>query len=300
MANFITGRIGVKVSMIVNFFILIVIAAGTYVLINKQSKSLEAELLSRGQIQSIVGAKMIGQLVEEAVDNGVFSIADAFDRNYEQIGNFEPPKYHTKYDFYLDKAILGLQDEFLLDASLIYAVASDINGYVPTHNSRYQKPITGDVEKDKVGNRTKRVFNDPVGLKASQNTTKGLLQIYKRDTGATLWDVSTPIYVKGKHWGGFRVGISLVVIDAAKKELRNTLYGIMGVILLISLALIFIIVSRSLAPIKQLADITNDLASGKQLEDEIKVTNQDEIGELQGAIDRLRISVVIALRRMRK
>ena len=186
MFNFITGKIGVKVSLIVNFFILIVMSAGTYFLVTQQSRSLEKELLNRGRIQSIVGAKMIGQILEEAVDNGVFSVKDAFDTEYELIGNFEPPKYHTKYDFYLDKAILGLQDEFLLDNSIVFAVAVDKNGYLPTHNTRYQKPITGNPEVDKVGNRTKRVFNDPVGLKAAQNSEKGLLQVYHRDTGVTM------------------------------------------------------------------------------------------------------------------
>jgi len=300
MLKIITGRIGVKVSIIVNIFIFIVIAAGTYVLITKQSKSLEHELLSRGKIQSIIGAKMVGQLIDEAIDNGVFSLEDAFDTQYEKIGDFEPPKFHTRYDSYLDKAILSLQDEFLLDKSIVFAVTVDKNGYLPTHNTKYQKPITGDIEKDRAGNRTKRIFNDPVGLKAATNTTKGLLQIYHRDTGVTMWDVSSPIYVKGKHWGGFRVDLSLKVIQAAQSDLRFTLFGIMTTILILSLTLIFVIVNRSLTPIRTLSEITNGLAKGEQLEEEIPITTHDEIGELQGAIDRLRISMVIAMRRMKK
>lgn len=300
MMNFITGRIGVKVSVIVNVFVLLIISVGTYVLIAKQSKSLEMELLSRGKIQSVVGAKMIGQLIEEAIDNGVFSVADGFDVNYEKIGDFDPPKFHTKYDFYMDKAILALEDEFLDDQSIVYAVAVDANGYLPTHNTRFQQPITGDPAKDKVGNRTKRIFNDPVGIEAARNTGKGFLQVYKRDTGETMWDVSSPIYVKGKHWGGFRIGLSLGAIDAAKAELKHTLFAIMATILILSLSLIFIIVNHSLAPVKALSNIANDIAGGKQLDEEIKITNTDEFGELQGALDRLRMSMVIALRRTKK
>ncbi len=297
MANFITKKIGIKVSLKVNLVLLLVMVAGTYFLVTKQSESLEAELLNRGKIQSIVGAKMMGKLIEEAVDNGVFSVNDAFDTNYEEIGSFTPPKYHTKYDSYLDKAILGIQDEFLLDKSIVFAVTVDKNGYLPTHNTRYQKPITGDTEKDKVGNRTKRVFNDPVGLKAAQNEAQGLLQVYHRDTGVTMWDVSSPIYVKGKHWGGFRIGLSLVAIDNAKKELMATLVGIMGVIFAISLFLTFIIVNSSLVPVRDLAVLANGLASGKYLEKEIVVKKQDEVGELQTSLDRLRLSMLIALKR---
>ncbi len=300
MLRIITGRIGVKVSIMVNVFIFIVIATGTYILITKQSKSLEEELLSRGKIQSIVGAKMIGQIIEEAIDNGVFSVDDAFDTKYEEIGNFTPPKYHTRYDSYLDKAILALEDEFLLDKSIVFAIAVDRNGYLPTHNTRYQQPITGDIEKDRVGNRTKRIFNDTVGLNAATNETKGFQQVYHRDTGVTMWDISSPIYVKGKHWGGFRVALSLKVINNAKKHLKMTLLTIMGTILFLSLVLIFIVVSRSLAPIKTLSEIANDLAKGQRLDDEIAVTSHDEIGELQGAIERLRISMVMAMRRLKK
>jgi len=296
MFKSITGKIGVKVSLIVNFFILIVMAAGTYFLVTQQSKSLEQELLNRGKIQSIVGAKMIGQIIEEAIDNGVFSVKDAFDTEYERIGNFEPPKYHTKYDFYLDKAILGLQDEFLLDKNIIFAVAVDKNGYLPTHNTRFQKPITGNREQDKVGNRTKRVFNDPVGLKAAQNTEKGLQQVYHRDTGEVMWDVSSPVFVKGKHWGGFRIGLSLVVIGAAKQKLMTTLITMMAGLLILSLVLTFISVNRSLAPLSRLTIAATGIASGKNLKEEIKVTRHDEIGKLQETLDRLRLSMIIALK----
>jgi len=298
MFKFITEKIGVKVSLIVNFVILAVMCLGTYFIITQQEKSLENELLNKGKIQSIVGAKMIGLIIEEAVDNGVFSIKDAFDTEYEVIGNFDPPKYHTKYDFYLDKAILGLQDEFLLDKSIVFAVAVDRNGYLPTHNTRFQQPITGNSEQDKIGNRTKRVFNDPVGLKAARNPEKGLLQIYHRDTGEVMWDVSSPIFVKGKHWGGFRVAISLDAINTAKKKLLTTLVTIMAGILCLSLILTFISINNALSPLKKLTQTAMNLASGKSLQKEIKVTRKDEIGKLQDTLERLRLSMVIASRRI--
>lgn len=115
-----------------------------------------------------------------------------------------------------------------------------------------------------------------------------------------MWDVSSPIYVKGKQWGGFRIGLSLVAIDAAKSELKVTLFGIMATILILSLALIFIIVNHFLAPIKTLTNIADNVANGKNLDEEIKVTNEDEFGDMQGSLERLRMSMVIALRRSKK
>jgi methyl-accepting chemotaxis protein len=297
MFNFITRKIGLMVSIKVNAIILIVMIAGTYVLLIKQNENLEKELLDSGKSQSILGAKTIGTILNEAIDNGVLNVNEMYDTNYEQIGNFEPPKYHTKYDAYLDKAILGIQDEFLLDKSVVFAVSVDKNGYLPTHNTRYQKPITGDKQKDLVGNRTKRIFNDSVGIRAAINKENGFLQVYKRDTGVTMWDISSPIFVKGKQWGAFRIGVSLEAISNAQKQLMTTLIGIMGSILLLSIIMVFWVVNRALVPVTELADRANDLANGELLNQAIPVTRKDETGKLQAALDKLRLSILIALKR---
>jgi methyl-accepting chemotaxis protein len=297
MINFFTKKLGLMVSIKVNAIILIVMIAGTYVLLLKQNDNLEKELLDSGKIQSILGAKTIGTILNEAIDNGVLNVNEMYDTHYEPIGNFDPPKYHTKYDAYLDKAILGIQDEFLLDTNIIFAVAVDKNGYLPTHNTRYQQPITGDQKKDLVGNRTKRIFNDSVGIRAAINKENGFQQIYKRDTGKTMWDISSPIFVKGKQWGAFRIGMSLEAISRAQKQLMTTLIGIMGSILLLSVVMVFLVVNRALVPVIDLADRANDLAKGERLDQEIAVTRKDETGEMQASLNKLRVSILIAMKR---
>jgi len=77
---------------------------------------------------------------------------------------------------------------------------------VPSHNRRYCQPLTGDHTKDMAGNRTKRIFTDRTAVRCGSHTQPFLLQTYKRDTGDILHDLSVPIYVNGRHWGGFRVG----------------------------------------------------------------------------------------------
>ena len=299
MSTIVKNHVSAKVALITNAVLLVVMIIGTTILVIEQSKSLETQLLDKGKMQAIIGAKIVSKVLEEAIDNGVIDVKDAFDTNYELIHGFEPPKYHTKYDFYLDKVLLALQDEFLEDKSMVYAVAVDINGYLPTHNSRYQQPITGDKEKDKVGNRTKRIFNDPVGITAAKNEVKGFLQTYHRDTGETMWDISCPVYVKGKHWGGFRIGFSLESIDAAKKKLMVLLISVMFGILAVSVILIFITVNKMLQPLKELTTITERLSTGN-IEEKIEVTRTDEIGQLGMAIEKLRMSIVLAMRRLKK
>ena len=92
---------------------------------------------------------------------------------------------------------------------MVFAVLVDRNGYLPTHNSKYCQPLTGDREKDMLGNRTKRLFNDPVGLKAARNSQGTLVQVYQRDTGEKMWDISYPVFVNGRHWGSFRIGYQM-------------------------------------------------------------------------------------------
>jgi methyl-accepting chemotaxis protein len=45
----------------------------------------------------------------------------------------------------------------------VYAICIDRNAYVPTHNRIFSQPLTGDEKVDFVNNRSKRIFDDPVG-----------------------------------------------------------------------------------------------------------------------------------------
>lgn len=299
MIELIKKSTGLKVALITNSVLLIIIIAGGAFLVNLQCKRLEEGMLERGRIESILGAVAIGRILEEAVDNGVFAINDVFDTKYKPIPGFDPAKYHTKYDSYLDKAIIDLQDAFLTDKDNIFAIAVDKNGYCPTHNMVFQKGITGDVEIDKVGNRTKRIFNDPIGKKAALNKEQGFRQIYFRDTGEELWDISSPVIVRGRHWGGFRIGVSLEKIKNAKINLMVSLTIIMACILLVSMVCVFITVNYFIKPLRELKDIANSVADG-DINRKVPVNSEDEIGKLAGSIERLRISMKLAMERLKK
>jgi methyl-accepting chemotaxis protein len=152
-------------------------------------------------------AKAVGQALEAAIERGEIKLEDVFDQNYVPIPNTKPQKFHTRYDSQADRLLPSVQ-ESLLDKNreIAYAIACDQNGYVPTHNKRFTQPLTGDEKKDMLGNRTKRVFSDPVGKRCGSHEAPFLLQTYRRDTGEIMHDISAPVYVKGRHWGGFRIG----------------------------------------------------------------------------------------------
>jgi methyl-accepting chemotaxis protein len=158
-----------------------------------------------GVVQSM--AKAISKAFSDAVDRGQIKLDDLFDTNYVPIPNTKPQKFNTKFDGFCDKLLPSIQ-EAVLDGNkeVAYSIACDRRGYIPTHNNRFCQPLTGDEKKDFVGNRTKRVFGDPVGKRCGDHELPFLLQTYRRDTGEIMHDISAPVYAKGRHWGGVRIG----------------------------------------------------------------------------------------------
>lgn len=149
----------------------------------------------------------IQQEFELSIANGLITMDDLFDRNYIQIDNTSPPKFKTRFDDFTDRMLPDIQEPILAQhEEIAYAGAVDNNGYFPTHNKRFSQPLTGDYQKDLVNNRTKRIFDDRTGSRCGSHTKEFLLQTYKRDTGEVMHDLSVPIYIQGRHWGGFRVG----------------------------------------------------------------------------------------------
>jgi len=151
-------------------------------------------------------ADRIGKLFEKAIARGELSERALFQPDYPAINGTRPPLYHTGFDSFTDQQLPSLQEPLLNEYGLSYAIACDRNGYVPTHNAAVSRAPTGDYDHDLKYCRSKRIFDDPTGSRCGAHEKPLLLQTYKRDTGEIMHDLSVPIYINGKHWGGFRVG----------------------------------------------------------------------------------------------
>lgn len=152
-------------------------------------------------------AAKISYLFEQAIANKKLTFEQIFSQNYEPIPNTNPQKYHTSFDNFTDQNFPDVQEPVLnRHANVMYAGGVDLKGYFPTHNQKFSQSLTGVYEKDLLNNRTKRIFSDRTGSRSGSNTQPMLLQTYKRDTGEVMHDLSVPIMVNGRHWGGFRIG----------------------------------------------------------------------------------------------
>ena len=157
--------------------------------------------------QAKSGAEQIGKLFEKAIQEGKLSESALFDKKRDSIANTDPQQYSSSFDRYTDQAFPAIQEAIKSSRdAVVFAIACAPDGYVPTHNREFANPPTGKREVDLVKSRSKRLFNDRTGIRCGTHTEDMLLQTYRRDTGEIMHDLSVPIFVNGKHWGGFRVG----------------------------------------------------------------------------------------------
>ncbi len=156
-------------------------------------------------------ADRISQQIEAAVAQGTITLNDLFDEHYVAIPNTQPAQHTTRFVALADRLFPAVQEEMLgLSRKVVFCVASDRNGYVPTHNQQYCQPQRGDLAWDTAHSRYRRIFNDRTGLASSRNQRPFLLQTYRRDMGGGQYvlmkEASAPIRVQGRHWGGVRLG----------------------------------------------------------------------------------------------
>ena len=156
-------------------------------------------------------AHLISQRFERAVQDGEVTLDALFDRDYRPIAGSNPVQYEVRYLAFADRALPEFQEPALaFDSRVMFCAAVDVNGYLPTHNKKFAQPQrAGDPVWNAANARNRRIFNDRVGLASGASVADFLIQSYRRDMGggvfAAMKNVSAPITVQGRHWGGLRL-----------------------------------------------------------------------------------------------
>jgi HAMP domain-containing protein len=302
MFGLVKRKLSSKVSVVLTLITIPPMVAAAYLITERETDRLEELTINNGRVAAMSGARMYGTLLETGVDSGAFSLEDLMVPSYEEIKGVESagnPRFHTHYDTYTDRVVIGFQDEILKSSpDFLYAVGGDLNGYTPTHDSKFQLPLTGDRARDLAGNRAKRKFWTPMHQAAANSLDPVLVQPYVRDTGEAAWDISSPIFVKGRHFGAFRVAVSIDSLAAHKRQLLAELGVVFGVLALITIGCIFIMLRRSMRPLEQLASTANQISIGEGLDQPIKPATTDEIGQMAKSLNRLRASLQAAMGRL--
>ncbi|WP_426437299.1 methyl-accepting chemotaxis protein [Bradyrhizobium genosp. P] len=156
-------------------------------------------------------AKQMSGLFEDAIGRGEITLTQLMDEKYREIAGTDPKQYLTDYTAFTDRVLPAIQDPIQQsDPRIVFCVAWAKGGYLPTHNPNYRLPQGPDPVWNNANCRNRRLFNDRAVKKVAANTKPFLLQTYRRDMGGgnfvLMKDLSSPIVVRGRHWGAFRMG----------------------------------------------------------------------------------------------
>ncbi len=158
-------------------------------------------------------SQKVGTIFERALEAGKISSSALFDKNYKLIPGSNPEQYTTSFLSLTDATLPPILEAALdFDSRVVFCAAIDTNGYLPTHNKKFSHPQGSDPEWNTANCRNRRIFDDRVGLKAGRNSEPFLMQVYRRDMGGgkfvMMKDLSAPVFVGARHWGGVRMGIT--------------------------------------------------------------------------------------------
>lgn len=155
--------------------------------------------------------RKISQLFEEGIRSGAITAADLFDDKHQPIPGTNPEQFMARFTSYCDKVLPDVLENILSwSPKVVFGVATDRKGYIPTHNRKFSKSQGSDPVWNQANSRNRRFFVGRTEWAAINNRKKFLLQTYRRNMGggnfAVMKDLSVPIVVNGKHWGALRVG----------------------------------------------------------------------------------------------
>lgn len=150
----------------------------------------------------------LARMAEEAIARGELAMGDLFDTDYQPIPGSDPPRYDNRANAFADRWWRPEFDRVAGADPLIVACAcTDVNGYLPSHQTAFSRPPTGDVVHDTVFARHRRILGaDTIGEELAKASTKPFhLVVFRRDREGGGYDVvrncSVPLYVGGRRWG---------------------------------------------------------------------------------------------------
>ena len=154
-------------------------------------------------------ANAVAQAFEDAIRRGQISAEDLFDEAYQPIPGSNPAQHMARHTRLTDMLLPQLQEPLAaFDERIVFACATDRNGYIATHNLKFSQPQGPDPIWNAANARNRRIFDDRVGLGSGRNRDPFLLLVYRRDMGGgrfmLMKHVSCPIVVNGRHWGAMR------------------------------------------------------------------------------------------------
>ena len=154
------------------------------------------------------------RLTEQALSDGRLDLADLFDTDYRPIPGSNPPRFDTRLNAFADMAWNPELDRVVeSDAAIISTACTDVNGYLPTHTTRFSRPPTGNPAHDAAWCRNRRMLADETDRIAKASTKPFHIAVFRRDRPDGGYDVVRNVYVPmiiaGRRWGDFEIAYGI-------------------------------------------------------------------------------------------
>ncbi|NJM49647.1 MAG: hypothetical protein HC843_01055 [Sphingomonadales bacterium] len=160
--------------------------------------------------QALSYAEKFRAMTQKALDQGILSEAELFDRNYQQISGSNPPRYRSRLTDWADANWRPLFDK-LRGENNLSVICSAEDGFLPTHMSDYCKAPTGDPEHDNAWCRNGIIVKNGVDIPAKESTADYMMAVYAHEGGTheTFRNIYVPLYFNGRRWGDFELAYSI-------------------------------------------------------------------------------------------
>ncbi len=159
-------------------------------------------------------AELVAAALDRAVDERSLSLDDIFSVDYRPVVGTTPQKFKTPLSDWAMARLQGIIDDaYAFSPHILYCCPMNLKGYVPVHNQRFaQSPRIDDPAWNQANSRHWVIYSETVHMNGTRNRRPVLAQVYRRDLGQTqvvVMDMSSPIMVKGRHWGTIRFGYKM-------------------------------------------------------------------------------------------
>ena len=149
------------------------------------------------------------RLAEEAIANGALKLEQLFDTNYRRIEGSKPPRYRTELSDWAHQHWRPILDVSAETDGVMAAACTDMNGFLPTHLTRYSQTPTGDLSHDTRFCRNGRIIFDAIDKKAKTSTDDYMRAVYRQEgdgkTYNVVRNVYVPIVIEGRRWGNLEL-----------------------------------------------------------------------------------------------
>lgn len=161
--------------------------------------------IGRGELENVLEIlERRRDQIEPELERLMASGVNMFDRNHQPIAGTNPVKFDISYARPFQRACQHLIDTWASENDgALYCLPLDNKGYVAVHRSELSQEVTGDPKVDLARSRHMRFFQ----TREIPHMGRFRLQSYLRDTGEVMFNLSVPIHVQGKFWGGLFLGL---------------------------------------------------------------------------------------------